>query len=183
MFRFAGPTSQGCFFATFRFKYFVCCWKFMEYAWSKKDTGNSGYFHFERFESHLNPGDDIVSFLPLAHSYGCAFEFLFPFSLGCHITFLTKTPSPQIIIKAFNEIKPRLILSVPLISYVSWDKFKSGSAGIAVDTLEMKIDSEYPQKIVGEIMLKTATFLLKEEIKVWFLGLRVKIFIRKKLNL
>ena len=114
----------------------------------------------------MNPGDDIVSFLPLAHSYGCAFEFLFPFSLGCHITFLTKTPSPQIIIKAFNEIKPRLILSVPLISYVSWDKFKSGSAGIAVDTLEMKIDSEYPQKIVGEIMLKTATFLLKEEIKV-----------------
>ena len=63
----------------------------------------------------LEPGDPIVSFLPLAHSYGCAFEFLFPFTLGCHITFLTKTPSPQIIIKAFSEIRPTLILSVPLV--------------------------------------------------------------------
>jgi len=63
----------------------------------------------------LEPGDPIVSFLPLAHAYGCAFEFLFPFTLGCHITFLTRTPSPQIITKAFAEIKPRLILSVPLV--------------------------------------------------------------------
>jgi long-chain acyl-CoA synthetase len=63
----------------------------------------------------LLPGDPIVSFLPLAHSYGCAFEFLFPFSIGCHITILTKTPSPQIVIQAFGEVKPRLILSVPLV--------------------------------------------------------------------
>lgn len=70
---------------------------------------------FARNNMPLKPGDRIVSFLPLAHAYGCAFEFLFPFSIGCHITFLTKTPSPQIIIQAFDEIKPRLILSVPLI--------------------------------------------------------------------
>ncbi|MBN1387919.1 MAG: AMP-binding protein [Bacteroidales bacterium] len=63
----------------------------------------------------LEPGDDIVSFLPLAHTYGCAFEFLFPFTYGCHITILTKTPSPQIILQAFKEIRPRLILSVPLV--------------------------------------------------------------------
>ncbi len=63
----------------------------------------------------LNPGDKIVSFLPLAHAYGCAFEFLWPFTLGCHVTFLTKTPSPQIIIQAFKEVKPRLVLAVPLI--------------------------------------------------------------------
>ena len=63
----------------------------------------------------LEAGDRLVSFLPLAHAYGCAFEFLFPFTLGCHITFLTKTPSPQIITKAFAEIRPRLILSVPLV--------------------------------------------------------------------
>jgi long-chain acyl-CoA synthetase len=63
----------------------------------------------------LKPGDPIVSFLPLAHTFGCAFEFLFPFSIGCHITILTKTPSPQILIQAFKEIKPRLILSVPLV--------------------------------------------------------------------
>jgi long-chain acyl-CoA synthetase len=63
----------------------------------------------------LSPGDAIVSFLPLAHAYGCAFEFLWPFTLGCHITFLTKTPSPQIILEAFRKIRPRLVLSVPLI--------------------------------------------------------------------
>jgi len=59
--------------------------------------------------------DKIVSFLPLAHAYGAAFEFLMPFSIGCHVTFLTKVPSPKIIMQAFQEIKPRLVLSVPLI--------------------------------------------------------------------
>ena len=63
----------------------------------------------------LKAGDKILSFLPLAHAYGCAIEFLYPFTLGCHITFLGKAPSPQILIKAFGEISPRLILSVPLI--------------------------------------------------------------------
>ncbi len=63
----------------------------------------------------LVSGDKVVSFLPLAHAYGCAFEFLWPFTIGCHITFLTKTPSPQIILKAFKEVRPRLILAVPLI--------------------------------------------------------------------
>jgi long-chain acyl-CoA synthetase len=63
----------------------------------------------------LKPGDPLVSFLPLAHTYGCAFEFLFPFTIGCHITILSKTPSPQIVIQAFKEIRPRLILSVPLV--------------------------------------------------------------------
>jgi len=59
--------------------------------------------------------DKIVSFLPLAHAYGAAFEFLMPFSIGCHVTFLTKVPSPKIIMQAFQEIRPRLVLSVPLI--------------------------------------------------------------------
>ena len=71
-----------------------------------------------RYAQHnfkVTRGDKIVSFLPLAHAYGCAFEFLWPFSKGCNITFLGKIPSPQIIIKAFKEIKPKIILSVPLI--------------------------------------------------------------------
>lgn len=187
----------------------------------------------------LRPGDPIVSFLPLAHTYGCAFEFLFPFTIGCHITILSKTPSPQIIIQAFKEIRPRLILSVPLviekifkkqllpiiskpnmklllsipgvniilhkkirdklvetfggrfkeiviggaafnsdaekffkkigfrftvgygmtecgplISYASWDTTKLGASGRAVDTLEVTIDSDDPENIVGEIILR-----------------------------
>lgn len=63
----------------------------------------------------LTSGDRIVSFLPMAHAYGCAFEFLFPFSLGCHIVILGRIPSPQILLKAFAEVKPRLILMVPLL--------------------------------------------------------------------
>ena len=63
----------------------------------------------------LKAGDRIVSFLPMAHVFGLLFEFLFPVSVGCHVTFLSKAPTPQLIIKAFQEIKPRLILSVPLV--------------------------------------------------------------------
>ena len=63
----------------------------------------------------LKAGDRIVSFLPMAHVFGLLFEFLFPVSVGCHVTFLSKTPTPQLIIKAFQDVKPRLILSVPLV--------------------------------------------------------------------
>ena len=63
----------------------------------------------------LKPKERVVSFLPLAHAYGCLFEFLWPFTMGCHITFLTRTPSPQIITEAFRKVKPHIILSVPLI--------------------------------------------------------------------
>ncbi len=70
---------------------------------------------FAREHMPLEPGDTIVSFLPLAHAFGCAFEFLFPFVSGCAITFLAQTPSPKVILDAFGAVKPRLILSVPLV--------------------------------------------------------------------
>jgi len=193
----------------------------------------------------LEPGDPVVSFLPLAHTYGCAFEFLFPFTYGCHITILTKIPSPHILIQAFKEIRPRLILSVPLviekiykkqllpviskpamkvllkipginnilykkvrekleasfgnnfkelviggaafntdaekffrkirmryavgygmtecgplISYDGWRTARLASCGKSVDTLEIKIDSPDPRKVVGEIMLRGANVML-----------------------
>ncbi|MEI6088886.1 MAG: AMP-binding protein [bacterium] len=63
----------------------------------------------------LKTADCILSFLPLAHSYGCTFEFLYPLTLGCFVTLLGRVPSPTIIMEAFREIKPRLILSVPLV--------------------------------------------------------------------
>ncbi len=63
----------------------------------------------------LQPGDNVISILPMAHAYGQAFEFLSPFLRGCHIHFLTRMPTPKIIMRAFREIKPRIILMVPLI--------------------------------------------------------------------
>ncbi|WP_321997229.1 AMP-binding protein [Draconibacterium orientale] len=187
----------------------------------------------------LKPGNRIVSFLPMAHVYGLLFEFLFPLSKGCHITFLSKMPSPAVITKAFSEIKPHLILSVPLIiekiykkrilpaiekplvkfllkvpvistvilkkirakmietfggrffeiviggaplssdveaflkrinfpftigygmtecgpliSYEAWNKTIPSSAGTLVDRMEVRIDSEDPYNVVGEIQVK-----------------------------
>ena len=63
----------------------------------------------------LEKGSDILSFLPLAHVFGLMFDFLYPVTFGCHITFLSKIPSPKIILSAFKKVKPRLILSVPLV--------------------------------------------------------------------
>ncbi len=63
----------------------------------------------------LKPDDKVISILPMAHMYGMAFEFLFEFLYGCHIYYLTRIPSPAIIATAFAEVKPAIIIAVPLI--------------------------------------------------------------------
>ena len=63
----------------------------------------------------FRPGDNTLSILPLAHMYGFAYDFFFAFNIGCHIHFLTKTPSPHVVIKAFQAIKPVVVIVVPLI--------------------------------------------------------------------
>ena len=63
----------------------------------------------------LKRGDCVVSMLPMAHMYGLAFEFLYEFAVGCHIYYLTRMPSPKIIFQAFAEVKPSIIIAVPLI--------------------------------------------------------------------
>lgn len=188
---------------------------------------------------YIHPGDNVVCMLPMAHMYGLAFEILNSVSKGNHVHFLTRTPSPRIIIDAFTSIKPRLILAVPLIiekvvrnkifpelekpltkfllkipflknkilkvvkgkmdaafggqfvqvviggaslnnevetflnsirfrytigygmtecgpliSYEQWDTFKPGSCGRIVDRMEVKIQSEDPHRIVGEIYVR-----------------------------
>ncbi len=64
---------------------------------------------------HLHKGDKIISILPMAHMYGMAFEFIYEFLSGCHIFYLTRVPSPAIIAQAFADVKPRVIIAVPLI--------------------------------------------------------------------
>lgn len=75
-------------------------------------TGNAEYGVATRLHYR---GTTSLSFLPLAHAYGCAFDLLVPLCVGTHITLLGKIPSPKILIKAMQEIKPHLIVSVPLI--------------------------------------------------------------------
>ena len=200
---------------------------------------------YARENMPLKQGNKIVSFLPMAHVYGLLFEFLFPVTLGCHITFLNKMPSPAIITKVFGDVQPHLILSVPLIiekiykkrllptlekpivkivlaipviskilltkirgklkntfggrffeiviggaplsadvehffkrinfpftigygmtecgpliSYAAWDKTKTSSAGKLVDRMEVRIDSEDPYNVVGEIQVKGENVML-----------------------
>lgn len=63
----------------------------------------------------LLPGDNMICMLPLAHMYGLMVELLHTFVKGCHIYFLTRTPSPKVIMGAFAEVRPKLIIAVPLI--------------------------------------------------------------------
>ena len=61
------------------------------------------------------PGSRCLSFLPLAHAYGCAFDMLTPLATGSHITLLGKIPSPKIIVDAMSKVKPDLVICVPLV--------------------------------------------------------------------
>ena len=64
---------------------------------------------------YLHPGDGMVNMLPLAHLYGMVIEMLHPFCRGMHCHFLTRLPSPKVIMQAFAEVKPKLVITVPLI--------------------------------------------------------------------
>ena len=72
-------------------------------------------FCLNRLGEHLPKGCNTLSILPMAHMYGMAIEFLFPFCFGSHLFFLTRLPSPAIIAQAFDDVKPAIVISVPLI--------------------------------------------------------------------
>ena len=63
----------------------------------------------------IKQGDRVISMLPMAHMYGMAFEFIFEFLHGCHVYYLNRVPSPAIIAQALAEIKPVIVIAVPLI--------------------------------------------------------------------
>ena len=63
----------------------------------------------------IHHGDRVISILPMAHMYGMAFEFIFEFLHGCHIYYLTRIPSPAIIAQAFSDVRPQIIIAVPLV--------------------------------------------------------------------
>lgn len=194
-------------------------------------------------EPHMGSNSVVVAMLPSAHMYGMMFEFLFEMSIGAHVHFLTRVPSPKIIMKAFAEIKPNIIIAVPLIiekiyksklkpildknkmffhipildkmilkkirtelittfggnfeevilggaafnpevesffkrisfpytvgygmtecapiiGYIHWDKTRLGSCGMASLNNEIRIDSEDPENIPGEVQVRGANVFL-----------------------
>lgn len=72
-------------------------------------------FCLHKIGAHVKPGSPMLDMLPMAHMYGMAVEFIFGFCNGCHLYFLNRLPSPTLIAQAFTEVKPALIVSVPLI--------------------------------------------------------------------
>ena len=66
-------------------------------------------------DNELHPGDNTISILPMAHMYGMAFEFIKEFMSGCHIYYLTRIPSPAVVAQAFTDVKPIIIIAVPLV--------------------------------------------------------------------
>lgn len=77
--------------------------------WSNLD------FASKVLDSQLHPGDNTISILPMAHMYGMAFEFIKEFTCGCHIFYLTRMPSPAVVAQAFTDVKPVIIIAVPLV--------------------------------------------------------------------
>lgn len=203
------------------------------------------HFAIEVLGHKVKRGNPVISMLPLAHMYGMAFEFIFEFLHGCHVYYLTRIPSPKIVLQAFGEIKPVVIISVPLIiekiikknvlprlqtpsmkvllkmpfisgrildkirqhlvdafggqfyeiiiggaafnsevedllhkihfpytvgygatecapiiSYEDWQRFRKGSCGKAAPRMEIKIDSQDPQHVVGEILTRGENVML-----------------------
>lgn len=88
----------------------------------------------------LSPGDKVVSMLPMAHMYGLAFEFIYEMCCGCHVYFLTRIPSPKIIFQAFSEVKPRIVIAVPLII----EKIIKKNVLPKLETLKMKFLLKLP---------------------------------------
>ncbi len=88
----------------------------------------------------LKPGDRIVSMLPMAHMYGLAFEFLSEVACGCHVFFLTRMPSPKIIFQAFADVKPHIVIAVPLII----EKIIKKNVLPKLETLKMKVLLKVP---------------------------------------
>lgn len=113
-------------------------------------TGNIGFIE----EVGLSKkGNKILTFLPLAHTYGCTLDFLSQVSNGAHITFLNKLPAPNVLIKAFSEIRPSVIFTVPLVvekifRAVAEPIIVKAEAEMSQDQLETKVYPEVREKLI-----------------------------------
>ena len=114
----------------------------------------------------LNNTSNVVSMLPTAHMYGMMFEFLFEMCVGAHVHFLTRVPSPKIIMDAFAEIKPDIIIAVPLIIEKIYKKKLQPIINKTAIRIFLKLpvlDQKVQKKILGEL-IKTFGGRFKEVI-------------------
>ncbi len=106
----------------------------------------------------LQKGDRALCFLPLAHAYGCAFDFLTGTAAGAHVTFFGKIPSPKILLKAFEEVKPTVIFTVPLIMEKIYKmqilpmlNTRAMKLALNIPLLDAKIYAEIRKKLINAL--------------------------------
>ncbi len=106
----------------------------------------------------LFKGERMLALLPLAHAYGCAFDFLYSLSVGAHVTLLGKVPSPKILSLALADVKPKLIICVPLIIEKIYKKQilpqiskRTTKLALSVPFLEHKIHAKIRQKLMDAL--------------------------------
>jgi long-chain acyl-CoA synthetase len=123
-------------------------------------TGNnlSGNMDFAHEVIGLKQCDKMLSFLPLAHTYGAAFDYLYALTEGSDITLLGKTPAPKILLKAFEEVQPVLIISVPLILEKVYKKMiipllgkKPMSWVLKIPLLDTQIYAQIRKKLINAL--------------------------------
>lgn len=121
-------------------------------------TGNNlaGNVTYARTLDVLFRGERELCFLPLAHAYSCAFNFLVPMAFGAHVYLLGKLPSPKILLKAFEEVKPNLILTVPLILEKIYKKMivpqlnkRTVKFALSIPLIRDQIYTQIKNKLIG----------------------------------
>lgn len=115
---------------------------------------------------HVDHNDSIVSMLPMGHIYGLTFEFIFPLCFGCRIYFFGKTPSPTLLLKAMKEVRPFMVVTVPLVM----EKIYKSSIKPAISKWYMKFALAIPG--IGNILYRKIGDKLKDAF-----GGKVRLFI------
>jgi len=105
---------------------------------------------------NLQPGDRMLSFLPLAHTYGAAFDYQYSLTAGCDIYLLGKTPAPKILMQAFADVKPVLVIAVPMILEKIYRKMilpllgkKSMAWALSIPVLDNRIYAQIRKKLLN----------------------------------
>lgn len=114
---------------------------------------HSNILFAETAEFKIDNNSVVVSILPSAHMYGMLFEFLYEMSIGCHVVFLSKTPSPQVLLSVFSTIKPHLIMAVPLV-------IEKIYKNLVVPMIGNVPDSEIRQKLINAFGGRFSEFVI-----------------------
>ena len=125
------------------------------------DTDNFGNTHFPN-----HPGETIVSMLPMAHMYGLAIEFIHPNVDGITVYFLGKTPSPTTLLKAMKDVKPYMVVTVPLVMEKVYDK----SIKPALEKMKWLSSVPYASKLIYKIIRKKLLSAFGGRVRCFIMG-------------